>query len=304
MNIFKNVFKATLVLALLFLYSCEKDQNDSNNNMLTEEISKVETRYQEGDIKIENTLDPNFQKIETSAVESYKKKIIQALEDSYSKQTTYLKSAGNKVGVIKSGTCGSYQELMVFMDCEDGSNNISSVNEWVGDCGRDSNGNITLRFCVVNGAYFERTNSNYAVLNLTGLSSWPYGMGYIYRYFDNEDNNNANSFTLDGTPLWNYWFGRCYLGSNIGLGFYHYIANSSSPTYPNLGFSYGVFGQFGNSKGSIITDDEDNKNANSCQVASYDYANLRLGNLYNRTTNIPDILNVGANTTLFVCKIN
>lgn len=304
MNLFKNVLKATLVLALIFLFSCEKEQN-VNNNTLTEEIGKVETRYQQGDIKLENIVDPNFQKVETSASESYKAKILQDLEKSYSKQTTYLKSAGNTVGVIKSGgTCGSYVELYMYMDCEDGSGNISAVNGWVGDCERTSGGNIILRFCVVNGAYFERTNSDYAVLNLTGLSSWPYGVNYIYRYFDNEDYQNANNFTLNGNALWDTWLGRCYLGANTGLGFYHYISNSDSPSYPSLGFSYGVFGQFGSNLGSIVTDDEDNGNANTCQTASYDYANLRLGTLYDRYTNIPSILNVGNNTTLYVSKVN
>jgi hypothetical protein len=78
-------------ITLFFLLSCKKDQNDSNNNTLTNEISKVETIYQEGAIKLENKLSPDSSKIETSADESYKEKIRQDLEKSFSKQITYLK---------------------------------------------------------------------------------------------------------------------------------------------------------------------------------------------------------------------
>lgn len=308
MNIFKNVLKVTMVITFLFLFGCEKDQNDSNNNTLTDEIGKVETRYQEGDIKIENTVDPAFQKVETSAPESYKEKIRQDLEKSYSKQTTYLKSVGNEVGVIKTGTCGSYKELIVNMDCEDGSNNISKSVGWVGDCTVNSLGNVTLKFCVVGDAYFSIAKNDFAVLDLNGIlpvSYWPNGVGSIQRYFDNEDTGNKNSFSLGGTPFWGA-NGKCNFTNNVNLAFYYYAGDQSRYNdYCNasLGFSYGVFGWFGNNHGWIDTDDEDYRNANSLIISPWNKETGSRPSYYN-IGRVQNIVEGGNNTTLYISKVN
>lgn len=306
MNIIKNGLKITMCLALLFLFSCEKDQNESASNMLTEEIGKVETIYKEGDIKIENTVDPAYQNVETSASESYKEKIRQDLEKSYSKQTTYLKSIGRVVGVIKSVTCGSYQELMIYMDCEDGSSNLTSVNGWVGDCTVDGNSNVTLKFCVVGDANFSGAQNDFAVLDLNGMlpeSYWPYGAGSIQRYFDNEDGSNKNRFSLGGTPLWGA-YGKCNFINNINLAFHYYAGGVSNDVYCNvyLGFSYGVFGQFGNNKGWINTNDEDNRNANSLIISPWNDKTASRPSYYN-TGRVNNIVEGGQNTTLYVSKV-
>jgi hypothetical protein len=307
MNIFKNTLKITVVIALLFLFSCKKEpnekQNEPNVNTLTDEIDKVVTIYQEGDIKLENIVDPDYKKIETSAPESYKEKVRQELEKSYSKQTTYLKSANNTVGVIRSGTCGSYQELYVHMDCED-SGAASSYTGWTGDCLVNSSKNIILRFCVVSGVDFGPTTHNYAILNL-GFNALPIGVTRVVRLFDNEDTHNKNSATIAGSTVG--LVGDCNFYYDTQLSFYLYPGDPSYTTpLPNLGFTYGVFGNWAstdNDKGKIFSDDEDNNNGNELYWQVWD----RWGTLQPRQdiqgiTSI--IMKNGANTDIYINKVN
>ncbi len=307
MNIFKDAIKITMIITLLFLYSCQKDQNDSSNNTLTKETSEVVTKYKEGDIKLEFADNPDFLKIETSASESLKEKVRQELEKSYSKQTTYLKSGGNTVGVIKAKdvSCGSYQQMYLHMDCEDSGNN-SAKSGWIGDCDKNSAGNVILQFCIVNGAYFEATNYDYAVLNLTGASSWPYGVSRISAYIDNENSGNINQCKIDGS-LNTGSLGDCWFSYDTRLSFYYYPHVSNSTPFPNLGFTYGVFGQFGNStdQGYIYSDDEDTNNLSSIIKQDYDYLNYKLSNtIQSMPSGITNIISGVNNTKFWFSKVN
>ncbi|HAH24565.1 MAG TPA: hypothetical protein DCL77_12580, partial [Prolixibacteraceae bacterium] len=67
MNILKISLKIATVTTLVFLYSCTKDQKDINENSLTSQITKIETVYTEGDIKIETIGDGINNAIEYSA---------------------------------------------------------------------------------------------------------------------------------------------------------------------------------------------------------------------------------------------
>lgn len=81
-------FTIYLLTTLFFLFSCEKedDINSSDDtNTLTEEIQKVETSYKEGDVKLENVNDQDYEKVETSASISLINRIKSELEESYSK---------------------------------------------------------------------------------------------------------------------------------------------------------------------------------------------------------------------------
>jgi len=293
MNFLKLFLSFIFVITLFFLISCEKEQdNIETETSLTEEIGKVETIYQEGDIKIENVNEGS--KIESDADFSLKDKIRDELEASYSK-THILKSGSNSVGVFKSGSCGSWPVLDVFMDCED-KNPATSTSGWVGDSYRDGNKNVHLQFCVVDNAYFEHTNVDFAVLNLEG--NLPWGISRIARYFDNEDKNNTNSVTYNGSS-YSGWLGDCHFGGNTRLSFYYY-PKTSSHSFPSLGISYGVLGRFGSDQGSIYTDDEDKNNANWC------YLDLFNGSSYNSaySGNIANIMDVGRNTRLYISKVN
>ncbi|MDP3912449.1 MAG: hypothetical protein Q8R96_01760 [Bacteroidota bacterium] len=276
MNIFKNGLKIAIAISLIFLLSCEKDQNDSTDNTLTQEIGKIETIYQEGAIKIENKIVSGIKKVETYADENYKEGIRQELEKSISKQTTYLKSGSGWVGVLKNGACGSYQELSIFMDCEDGNWNTSGSG-WIGNNSIDANGNVTLVCCVVSQYNFIRCQVDYAVLDISG-NPLPSGVNGFTRYIDNEDKNNKNKVTLNGTQI-SGAYGNNYFNANTTLAFQFYPKNSTTGTHcfnyqmGYLGIYLHDFGLFGKpqsttypsdirSLGSITSDDEDSGNAN------------------------------------------
>jgi len=276
MNIFKNVLKIVMAISLIFLLSCEKDQIDTTNNTLTQEIGKIETSYQEGAIKLETKLVSGIQKVETTADENYKESIRQELDRSISKQITYLKSGSGWVGVFKNGSCGSYQELNIFMDCED-SNWYTSGWGWVGNNSIDAGGNVSLVFCVVSQYHFTRCHFDYAVLDISG-NPLPSGVNGFTRYIDNEDSGNINKVTLNGTTI-SGAYGNNFFNANTKLAFQFYPNNGSSQTDC---FEYGIgydgiylhdFGLLAKAQsytypsnilnyGSITSDDEDSGNAN------------------------------------------
>lgn len=255
MKSFKKISQFLMILTFVSFLGCEKEQFRTENNSLTDEIETIETRYKEGDIKIETLWEPGCEKIEKVASFSLIEKIRKELEKSYSKQTTYLKSGGNTVGVIKSGSCGQYQVLSIFMDSED-KNCKSSSSGWIGDSKLDSPGNVTLDFCIVNGAYFQQTNVNYAVLDFSN-AGWPSGVSRIVSYMNNEDSGNVNSITLGGVSIRDQWYGKTHADYNTQLGYYYYPKVSTSTSFPSLGINYGVFGNFGAYTGSIFVDNED-----------------------------------------------
>lgn len=314
MNILENVLKVTMGLALLFLFSCTKEQNEPNLSSLTDEFKKVETAYKEGDSKIETTSGVNDSKVVTQASNECKEKILQILSK-YSKQTTYLKNASDwvvyTVGVIKNlnGTCGPYTELAIFMDCEDSRHN-SQAYDWVGASGVDSNGNVTLRICMVNRDYFNNTTSNYAVLHTSG-DPWQYsafeGPNRIIANIDNEDSGNANTTTLDGVLIQPYQnpLGDCHFFYDTTLGFYNYPARADGLAFPNLGIGYGVFGQIGPiaNRGRIHLDDEDSGNTNSLYTQAYNNSTHSLEPTQTRVYSVPGIIDQGTNTELYMSKI-
>lgn len=267
MNIFKKLMGLSLVTTFFSLYSCVKDKDINYQNNLTNQIDKVVTLYLDGDIKIENTASADYKKVETEASDELKEKIRLELNKSNSKQETFLKSGSNPVGFIRAGSCGTYPELNIFMDSED-SNCQTSHNGNIGDCiasYNTDNGNITLRFCVVDALYFERTNFDYAVLDLGG--NIPYGVNGITRVFDNEDSGNRNIVKLNGTLISGY-YGGCRFYYDTQLAFYYYVADpskgSSLPLFSGIS-QYLVLGisPSGWPQNSIYSDDEDGNNGNS-----------------------------------------
>lgn len=315
MNILKNVLKVTMSLALVFLFSCTKEQNEPNLASLTDEFRKVETAYKEGDYKIETTSGVNDSKVVTQASNEYKEKVQQILSK-YSKQTTYLKNATDwvvyTVGVIKNlnGTCGPYTELAIFMDCEDSGHNSRAYN-WVGASVVDGNGNVTLRICMVNQDYFNNTTSDYAVLKLSTITAWQNsaweGPNRIIANIDNEDSGNANSTTLNGVLIEPYQnpLGDCHFFYDTKLGFYKYPGVAYGQAFPSLGIGYGVFGQIGPvaNKGRIHLDDEDKNNKNSLYTQVYNKSTYSLEPTQTRVYSVPGIIDQGTNTELYMSKI-
>lgn len=183
------------------------------------------------------------------------------------------------------------------MDCED-SNWAKSGSGWIGNCSIDSNGNVTLVCCVVPAVSFKRCGFDYAVLDLNG-NALPSGVNGFTRYIDNEDGNNINKTTLDGTTIGT--LGKCSFNTNTTLAFQFYPKDGSNSTtcisYTVWPFfkDFGLFGKLqlpisGNIThyGSITSDDEDSGNVNSL---SQNRTNVPTADC--RTNIMPD----GVNTT-------
>lgn len=300
---FKTMKKKLKILVFaLIMFSvvplgCKK-VNQSNLNdeaLLSDEIQKIETIYKQGDIKYEGFVEGG--NIETNASQAYKDKIKMELEKSYSKQVSYLKNGGNLVAVFKDGTCGNYAELWVSMDAED-SSPASYYQGYTGDSYVSTPYyNVLLDFCVVDNAYFERTDVDYAILTLT--TALPVGVSRICRYLDNEDTGNGNLTTYDGSTF-SGWFGDCWFGGNTRLSFFYY-PSSSYQSLPSLGIDYGVLGHFGEDgtdNGFIYIDDENTRNADWCYRNLWNGSGWTSGYIGN-TTNIMD---VGSNTKFYISK--
>ena len=293
MNILRISLKTATVIAMLFLYSCTKDLKDINENSLTSQISKVETIYKEGDIKIETIGDGTNSAIEYSADAETKNRILKEIQGNFSKKQTYLKSGSNPVGVIQSGWCSSDKHLEVYMDCEDGGNNSSITGNWTGaNIVVSGGGNIYYNFCIVDGLSLDRTNFDYAVLDVSG--NIPSVAIPVVRLFDNEDYRNKNYFKKNDVafsgPL-----GACDFGKNIYLAFQFFPALANSQyTLPDFGVgAYGVFGSFGSEQRTVYSDDENDGNANDLIFTVQSPL----------TDGIPNIVEeTGPNTTLHISR--
>jgi hypothetical protein len=202
-NTIKKIVLFTLIASLLC--SCEQAELIETETIddITSEIEKIETIYQEGDIKIEN--DNSEEKTETLASSELMQKIRTDLEQNYSKTTTYSKSAalylgGYGVFMGNGGTCGSYKILDIYMDCEDSSPKTyelgyTGASKIVGN-------NVLLKFCVVGGGSFSgnKFNEDFGVLNL-GHNRLVYKGSSVTRHFDNEDRRNKNYVRYNGTKI-------------------------------------------------------------------------------------------------------
>lgn len=262
MKNFISLFKLTLAAALFFQFGCNDEQEISEPNNVTDELAKIETSYQEGALKVETAWDYVSPKIETRADDATREAIYAALNSSSETKKMQLKSYSNPVGVIQSGWCDPSKLLTIFMDCED-HNQKTATSGWHGNIDNDSNGNLTFKFCIVDGTLLSRIKYNYAVLDLSGVL--PNGIIGAIRLFDNEDDDNKNSATVNGVAI-SGSMGTCSFGKNIYLGFQFYpaLASSQATTLPDLGIGlYGVFGKFtSTSMGYVLSDDEDNRNVN------------------------------------------
>jgi hypothetical protein len=296
----KNKFSIKLivifgVLFSIFYTSCKKEnftpENQQEGN-ITENIQKIENSFKAGNVKVETMYVDGCDKVEYEASETIKSEIQKKLAQSYTK-TAVLKNGGHRVGVFKSGSCGSYATLVVYMDSED-KNCASNHSGWHGESGLRDQGNISLSFCVVDATYFGKTGADYALLNLSSSNSWGVANG-IMRYIDNEDDKNRNQTLFNGANI-SGWMGTSWFGNNTRLQFYYYKQYGSVRNFPNLGISYGTLGRYGSYQGSIYSDDEDKNNANSAYYYDNYYSDAIV------TGNIPNIMDVGRNTRFYISK--
>lgn len=190
------------------------------------------------------------------------------------------------------GRAGGFH-VELRMDDED-DDNANSTSGWIGQTVSDTN--TRFKFCVVSGTRFaplkvsalsSTAPKNYAVVRM-GASCPPNSVS-MYRYFDNEDDDNENSSIGHVAPH----ISRDS-GTVLELCMFKETTGSTGSTAPfsNLGASYGVFAPANFpgaiSTGYLRTDDEDDDNRNA------------IGGLY---AGSQVFLQGGDNTRLFTARV-
>ena len=276
------------------LYSCQKENVTQKD--YKQETDKIETSIAQGVTKDASYIT-HFPKQETVASNELKQKIMSAMINSYSKTNAVPAATSEVFGVFKDGSCGSYRELDIRMDCED--NNPASITKGYTANTSVENGDIYYQFCLVNDRKnFPQINSGkYAVLSLDRRQATN-GINISFdRGFDNEDHNNQNVVYLNGEQQTLPFdsFAGINISGNSALSFLLILKNASGPVRPPVltgVSSYGVLGSFAAQKGYIFSDDEDYRNANSF------YSNTASES----SVYFKGVMEFGANTKLYVSK--
>ncbi|WP_138477190.1 hypothetical protein [Dyadobacter bucti] len=276
----RHAFLST-VLSLIFFGCEEKEALSIPENDLNVLITKVEKAYEEGNVKVETD---GLQEKETMAswnIQNEVRSRLLAYQKTFESRyhVTRNLSEGYPVGVIPAvDACpAGTEKIKFFMDNQDNGNSMKTG--WTGAWTVDANGNTWHTLCSVYGAAFKFMTFNTSTLYLLvrlGNNKTMYMEPRVWNvYLDNEDNNNKNVVaegdfnpnTMDqnGTNL-QFW---AIAGKNTpGV--------NQDSEFPDLGFSYGVFGTFTSpviggaaGTGMLKTDDENNSNAN--QLFSKDW---------------------------------
>lgn len=260
----KNFNLFILSCVVMLLSSCSESNflgdNEAGLQELTESYenlevsSKVDEGGGEGP-KVETLAD------EVTIQESIDSSLAEILNNrSAAKQKLTRSVAGfeNVVGVFKVGTCGSYRELEVKMDCED-HKSISRVNGQVGDSYVDGSGNVSFHFCLTEAA-------RYYYGGVLLLDNKGYSDIILLRHHDTEDSSSSNYYKVNnGSNQTDFSGNYTKLAQNdIILGWGFQLSNThwgvgEGPV--NLS-RYGTLTSNSKSTGSILVDDEDSKNQN------------------------------------------
>lgn len=208
---------------------------------------------------------------------------------------TAYSAASPRVGVFRVGSCGSYKNLSIAIDCENGRSK-TRVEGNVGNSFVDGNDNMHLEFCLVEagnrypGGVFLVENAPATVESFT-----------VVRYHDTEDGGHQSMwsddpFYADGSL--NRITGLSKLDSNATLA-WNFDRNMSTwgdiPVGP-IGINYGVLSLSTMASGNLYFDDEDHNNKN--------WAQLWRGNQYVRDLNNTGSyygIEFGINTRYYMC---
>lgn len=259
--------KKQILIAGVFLSSlivgCTQDEaldSISNEVSVSNEIKKVETLFagniEEG--KNESEYSDEGEKIETNmSIEDRlvyydyisRNGINNKPIASFSPASRSWAGGSGLVLKPKGVKCFPYDELILYMDCEDHKEK-SYTSGNTGETFVDSNGNVHFFFCIV-------------------PQSLTYGGGLnqyhttFKRFFDCEDSDNDNRLYINGIRMQNNIINNTDLGiTGDGRGnitFHFNLDGSNNDGYGRFGGRNGT----DPSEGIIHTDDEDNNNQNS-----------------------------------------
>jgi hypothetical protein len=193
--------------------------------------------------------------------------------------------------------CPSGASLVYFHFDNEDSDNENSRAGWIGATRSDQN--TRFYYCRVDGRFFKplsTTNSignHYAVIQLG--TACPPGSTAFNRYWDNENNDNQNSFWTSSGKSSDYGPNHMF-GNDFDMNFCLFRSGTDTMSdFPNLGIHYGVFAAAGFSKavqsGWVFTDDEDATNDN------------RMSNNADAKRIIVPTGSEGRNTTVYIARV-
>ena len=160
------------------------------------------------------------------------------------------------VGVFKVGSCGSYKELEIKLDCED-KRTISKVTGKVGDSSVDKNGNVSFRFCLTEANRFYPGG-------VLLINSHSYSNKAVLRHHDVEDSNPSSQVYINGVEQGDRLVGK-YTSVTRDDAVLAWEPMGNRPWNVPVGPAYIQYGLVvlpSQSCGRILVDDEDKNNKN------------------------------------------
>lgn len=249
-----------------YLQSSEADLAELNQQY---ELAKTDEAVDEEDgLKIETSADASV--IEAS-MQEYVTELKNRLSVAKEKVTRSVYGVpGKLVGVFKVGSCGTYKELHIAMDCEDKRGNSSTSGD-VGTTYSDSNENINFHFCLTEANRFYP--GGILLIDNIDYNTLYTGMDIIVRHHDTEDGGTTScSFANhpDYNSLEKISKGLTKitpLEATMAWGFPRVGGwDPSIPAPPRVvgpsGIQYGLIVKQPSSTGTIHCDDEDSNNKN------------------------------------------
>jgi hypothetical protein len=274
------VAKPCLIISVLFA-NCTREVVPSESDSVSQDIQKIETQYIDGQEKTETGISTEPESFATNETLNEVRTRIQAYQRQFESRYKVARnlSEGFPVGVIPAiDACpAGTEKIRFFMDNQDGGS--STKSGWTGAWTIDQNGNSWHTLCVVYGGAFRfmtfNTATEYLLVRL-GNNKSIYMEPRVWNvYIDNEDKNNKNVLAEgDFSP-------NFINGNGTHLQFWA-ISGKNTPgqnqdtQFPDMGFSYGVFGTFSSpvvggagGAGILKTDDENNNNANQLYAVDW-----------------------------------
>lgn len=317
------IIKSTCTIAVLALISCQNETNEmylsesASNSLSLEQLEKIAYGCDSYVYDIDSD-----EKVETSASDEYMALIEERMDSLISNavKPSHLKGtvSNRYVGVIKDGTCGNYEEVLIKYDCEDGRKNETKAYDYAKQLGWvKSDGNLEMRFCKVPAELFKHIGQHYAVVNFTNeiktdeiVNGNRIAMKAIMLHMDAEDDDSKYTSIYDN-GVKKYGLGLTSLTGNthvnLDLNLLYYSDEHKGNVLPDLGFDYGVFGQLNNCEiGTIFSDDEDRNNANVARLYNVSpYESYKADNYQKLTKNriYNGIFKMTENTTLYISHI-
>lgn len=317
---------AALLLCTTTLSSCGNDTDEMlysahESSVLSDEILEKISYGCDDYLYADNSNE----KVEFSASEEYMNLVRDRLLLSHTNKSAVVADDFTQyLGVIKSKDgCGKFDQVKIYYDCEDGSNNHTYSSGYTGVWTHEQN--INMWFCLVPATLFFNNDLRYGVMNFTSAKHYyEVSNGKLGRdalsfnelrvHMDAEDRGTATKmyFIKYGEKeIEKPHIGNVSVDGNGNLNFGILVSEmrsdytSDSFMFPYLGFEYGVFGSIYNKSkenldecyGRVHSDDEDKNNANSM------YFNENKKESYKNKHYYDDIIRVGDNTDFYISQI-